>query len=74
MRARYERLQEENAEKEAALKENAEKEAALKAVNDRQRVEIEGLRQHNAEMEPDEDSWEEYSEAEDSEEENELGL
>ena len=56
MRARYERLQEENAEKEAALK----------AVNDRQRVEIEGFWQHN-EMEPDEDS-----EEEDSEEENEL--
>jgi len=63
MRARYERLQEENAEKEAVI--------------DRQRVEIAELRQHNAELEPDEDSEEEDSEVEDSEvedseEENEL--
>jgi len=45
MRARYERLQEEHAEKEAALK----------AVNDHQRVEIEELRQRIAELEPDGD-------------------
>jgi len=44
MRTRYERLQEENAEKEAVI--------------DRQRVEIAELRQHNAELEPDEDSEE----------------
>jgi len=45
MRARYDRLQEEHAEKEAALK----------AVNNQQRVEIEELRQRIAELEPDED-------------------
>ena len=45
MRARYDRLQEEHAEKEAALK----------AVNNQQRVEIEELRQCIAELEPDED-------------------
>ena len=50
MRARYERLQEENAEKEAVI--------------DRQRVEIAELRRHNAELEPDEDSEEEDSEEE----------
>jgi len=43
MRSRYERLQEEHAEKEAALV----------AVNEHQRVEIEELRQRIAELEPD---------------------
>ena len=50
MRARYERLQEENAEKEAVI--------------DRQRVEIAELWQLNAELEVDEDSEEEDSEEE----------
>jgi len=48
MRSRYERLQEEKAEKEAAM------EATMKTVKDL-RVEIEELRQRIAELEPDED-------------------
>jgi len=49
MRSRYERLQEEKlAEKEAAI-------ITIKTVKDRQREEIEELRQRIAELEPDED-------------------
>ena len=49
MWSRCERLQEEKAEKEAAM------EATMKTVKNRQRVEIDELRQRIAELEPDED-------------------
>ncbi len=52
------------AQLEGLQKEKGEKEAAMEAVNDMQRVEIEELRQRNAELELDEDSEEEDSEVE----------